>query len=347
MRSRETAEVKTAKGWGGRGATVLAFWYAESVPEWHRPARKTVGMGKVMGQRIVRVISFLLLLACAGGAYYWFRVRHEVGRPTFASGPIAQPTGLGSPAREITSAASTPASNSAAGAAAVDPKKIADSPWHAGEVLEFSANVSKLNNVASLLVQTRERRDFLGRSVWHMQAIAHTANPLRMVFALDDQFDSFSDATSMASVQYEMHLEERGQKVDSVQRMTTTGKEAAPENVTEARVLAGTRDPLGMLQYLRGVDWTKTPEVRSPVYDGHKLYDVRARLESASESVSVPAGDFRTSKIGIRVFDNGVEMKDAVFSLYLANNAARTPVLIEAVIPVATARVELVKSSGR
>ena len=46
-------------------------------------------------------------------------------------------------------------------------------------------------------------------------------------------------------------------------------------------------------------------------------------------------------------FDNGVEMKDAVFSLYLANNAARTPVLIEAVIPVATARVELVKASGK
>src|SRR5277367_5734788 len=90
MRSRETAEVKTVKGWGGGGATVLAFWYAESVPEWHRPARKTVGMDKVMGQRIVRVISFLLLLACAGGGYYWFRVRHEGGHPTFASGPIAQ-----------------------------------------------------------------------------------------------------------------------------------------------------------------------------------------------------------------------------------------------------------------
>jgi len=149
----------------------------------------------------------------------------------------------------------------------------------------------------------------------------------------------------MASVQYEMHLNERGQKVDSVQRMTATGREAAPANVTEARVLAGTRDPLGMLQYLRSVDWSKTPEVHSPVYDGHKLYDVRARQESTAEAVSVPAGNFRASKITLRVFDNGVEMKDAAFALYLANNAWRTPVLIEAVIPVATARVELVQFS--
>jgi hypothetical protein len=129
--------------------------------------------------------------------------------------------------------------------------------------------------------------------------------------------------------------------------MTATGTDVAPANVTEARVLLGTRDPLGMMQYLRGVDWTKTPEVRSPVYDGHKLYDVRAREQSTSEDVSVPAGDFHASKIVLRVFDNGVEMKDAQFALYLANNAARTPVLIEAVIPVATARVELVKAGGR
>jgi hypothetical protein len=36
-----------------------------------------------------------------------------------------------------------------------------------------------------------------------------------------------------------------------------------------------------------------------------------------------------------------------LFALYLANTAARTTVLIEAVLPIATARVELVKASGR
>jgi hypothetical protein len=299
-----------------------------------------------MGLRVIRVMAFLTLLVCAVGAYYWFRANHEAGRPALASASIARPTGLGNAAHEIPSGASpTPSpSSAAADPATVEAKKYAEL-WHSGEVLEFSANVAKLNNVASLRVLTGERQDFLGKIVWHMQAVAHTENPLRMVFALDDQFDSYSDGTSMASVQYEMHLNERGQKVDSVQRMTATGREAAPANVTEARVLAGTRDPLGMLQYLRSVDWSKTPEVHSPVYDGHKLYDVRARQESAAEAVSVPAGNFRASKIALRVFDNGVEMKDAAFALYLANNAWRTPVLIEAVIPVATARVELVKFS--
>jgi hypothetical protein len=80
------------------------------------------------------------------------------------------------------------------------------------------------------------------------------------------------------------------------------------------------------------------------VYDGHKLYDVRAKLADASAAVSVPAGNYRASQIGIRVFEGGVELKDASFVLYLANDAARTPVLLEAILPFATARVELVKT---
>jgi len=165
-----------------------------------------------------------------------------------------------------------------------------------------------------------------------------------MVFELDDQFDSYSDAATLASLQYEMHLSERGQKVESVQRMTATGIEPASPDATETRVLPGTRDPLGMMQFLRNVDWTKTPEVRSPVYDGHKLYDLRAKVAPGSETVEVPAGNYTASKITIRIFEDGLEKKDASFTLYLANTAARIPVLLEAVLPFATARVELQKT---
>jgi Protein of unknown function (DUF3108) len=231
----------------------------------------------------------------------------------------------------------------------VDKKKAAvvaeaASPLRTGETWQYSANVSKLSNVANLLLKVAEKRNFLGKNAWHLQAFAHTENPLRMMFALDDQFDSYSDAGTLVSMQYEMHLNEKGQTVDSVQRMSPSLKEPAPANATAARVLPGTRDPLGMMQYLRTVDWTKTPEVRSPVYDGHKLYDVHARLEARGEPVTVPAGNFNTLKIELRVLDNGAEMKDAHFILYLSNTDARLPVLLEAVMPFATARVELVKA---
>jgi hypothetical protein len=214
-----------------------------------------------------------------------------------------------------------------------------------GETLDFAANVPKLNSVvANLRVKVGERRSVAGKDAWHLQAFAHTENPYRMVFELDDEFDSYSEISNLTSLKYEMHLNERGQKVDTVERMTSSSGEPAPANEVAARVLPGTRDPIGLLMFLRSVDWSSTREVKSPVFDGHKLYDVRAVVVGKGQSVSVTAGKYTATKIEIHVMDNGTEMKDAHFLLYLADGAERLPVLMEAVLPVATARVELVKA---
>lgn len=211
-----------------------------------------------------------------------------------------------------------------------------------GEVLDFTVHFSKLTNVANIRLGVNGKRDFYGRAAWHLQAFAHTVNPLRIVYELDDQFDSYSDSATLESFQYELHLRERGKTVDSVLLMTT-GAEPAPPNTTAARVLPGTRDPLGLLQFLRAVDWTKTKELRGPVFDGHKLYDVRARMTEPAASVQIPAGVFSATQLELQVFENGKELKDTRFTLWLANNAERTPVLLEAELPLGTARVELVK----
>lgn len=284
-------------------------------------------------------VAALVLAGSVAGGYYWLRERSEASARAWAAShevePMSQPDGT------LPSAPSNGPRSDPATSPAADPAANAGLPLRGGEILEYTANVSNLSNVANLKLAVREHKDFFGKMAWHLQAFAHTENPLRMVFALDDQFDSYSDAGTMDSLQYELHLNERGQKVDSVQRMTVGGKEPAPPNATATRVLPGTRDPLGMLEYLRNVDWTKTAEVRCPVYDGHKLYDVRAKLASAGEAVTVPAGSYKASKIEMRVFENGEEMKDAHFTIYLANNAARTPVMLEAIMPFATAQVEL------
>lgn len=291
-----------------------------------------------MSYRKVIGIAALAVLGCATGGYFWLRQRSEASARAWAASHEEEPVTTAPETRTVT----PPEHSSVAGGdKSVKPPVDPGLPLRGGEVLEYTANVASLNNVANLKLEVREHKDFFGKSAWHLQAFAHTENPLRMVFELDDQFDSYSDATTMTSLQYEMHLSERGQKVSSVQRMTVTGKEPAPPDATEARVLPGTRDPLGMMQYLRNVDWTKTTEVRGPVYDGHKLYDVSAKLTGSGEAVTVPAGSYKTSKIEIRVFDNGQEMKDAHFTVYFANAVARTPVLLEAIMPFATARVEL------
>lgn len=278
-------------------------------------------------------------LLLAGGSYYALQQQKKPSTAPVVYQPADFTPHPGAAASDNRPALAF-ASNSAV--AAVEKKNSDPAPaLRSGEVLDYSATVSKLNDVATLRLVVAGRGSLAGKPSWHLQAIAHTQNPLRMVFELDDQFDSYSDAATLASLQYEMHLNERGQKTQSVQRMSSTGKEPAPGNASIARVLPGTRDPIGMMQYLRNVDWTKTSQVRSPVYDGRKLYDVRAALSARSAPVSVPAGKFTATKVEIKVFDNGVELKDSRFTLYLDNKAGHTPVLLEAVLPFAVASVEL------
>jgi hypothetical protein len=295
-----------------------------------------------MSYRKVIGVGALLVVGAATGGYYWLRAKSEASARAWAASHEAEPSA--EPAAE--NRATEPASASPAAGAnkSGEPTPDPGLPLRGGEVLEFTANVANLSNVANLKLHVGERKDFFGKNAWHLQAFAHTENPLRMVFEVDDQFDSYSDAVTMTSLQYEMHFSERGQKVTSIQRMTATGKEPAPRDATATRVLPGTRDPLGMMQFLRNVDWAKTAEVRGPVYDGHKLYDVSAKLTGSGEAVTVPAGTYKASKIEIRVFENGQEMKDAHFTMYFANNVARTPVLLEAIMPFATAQVQLLRA---
>jgi uncharacterized protein DUF3108 len=290
------------------------------------------------------VIGVAVVAMVAGGAYYFVHersARAERTVPTATVAPVSAPAEAPAPplpSAAITAAPSAAAATKAVPAADPGPPGL---PLKGGEVLDFTADVAKVSNVATLELQTVEKRNFYGRNAWHLQALAHTQNPLRMVFELDDQFDSYSDAATMTSMQYEMHLSERGQKVTSVQHLTSTGRDATPPNAVQTHVLPGTRDPLGMMQYLRHVDWTKTQKVEGPVYDGHKLYDVTASLAGSGQSVTVPAGTYSADKVEIRVFDNGQEMNDAHFFVYFAKNEARTPVLLEAEMPFASARVAL------
>lgn len=294
-----------------------------------------------MARKIVISVGALVALGLVAGVFIWMRARGvQPPRPDTASPEPAE-------FHEMSAASQLPVARNEKPAPSTKNKKTAPPAselWlKTGEVLNYTANVSKLDNVATLTLKVSGKGNFLGKNVWHLQAAAHTLKPLRIVFELDDQFDSYSDSGTLASLQYEMRLNERGEKVQSIQRMTSSGKEPASAEATQARVVPGTRDPLGFMQFLRTTDWSSTKQVSSPVYDGHKLYDARAKLVSASAAVGVPAGDFRASKIAISVFENGVESKDASFTLYLANDAVRTPVLLEAIMPIATARVELVK----
>lgn len=213
-------------------------------------------------------------------------------------------------------------------------------PFRAGERLLYRVGWTVFNQAAAIELHVRERRPFYGRHAWHFQAFARTLDPVRTLVVLDNQFDSYTDTRALEARQFEMYLRERGETQDVIVRLLPEG-EPAWSDQRMINVPAGTRDPLGLIFYLRSVDWSRQRLVRVPVHDGRKLYDVEASLATPAASTTVPAGTFTARQIAIRVSEAGQPVRGVGFQLWLANDPRRTPVRMEANLPFGTLRIEL------
>lgn len=216
----------------------------------------------------------------------------------------------------------------------------ASMPFRAGEKLEYRVSWAAFSNAASVELAVPERRDLFGWQTWHFRAVAHTVGSVRSLFTIDDQFDSYADASTLESHQYESHLNELGRIEDKVWHLVAQGQSPrAPGPYTI--VAPGTLDPLGALYALRNVNWQQTPEIRAPVYDGKDLYEMDADRDAANEPMEVAAGNFSTSHVSIRLFEYQKEVPGIHFVVWLDNAGSHAPVLMRAELPVGTFRVEL------
>lgn len=223
------------------------------------------------------------------------------------------------------------------------PREVA-MPFRIGEKLDYRVAWASFTSAASIELSVPERRELMGWGTWHFRALAHTLSPVRSLFAVDDQFDSYTDTATLESRQYETYLNEMGKKQEQKLHFLPEGQ-AGRGNVAGIVVSPGTRDPLGAVYALRGVDWQRTPEFNTPVYDGRDVYEMRARLEAPAEKMVVAAGNFSASKISIHLYQRGKEVAGTSFSAWLAHDAARTPVLMLAELPFGNLRVELVSAA--
>lgn len=229
-------------------------------------------------------------------------------------------------------------SNSNADATGADAQ--AAMPFRTGEVLNYRLEWAPFSNAATVQTAVVERRDLFGWQTWHFRAAVHSQPPLRNLFEVDDQFDSYTDAANLESHQYEMYLDEMGKKQDEVMHLVAIGQ-SRRGNVAPVIVQPGTRDPLGAFYELRATDWKRTPELRVPLYDGSDLYEMRAHVEAGSETVAIAMGNYQATRIAIRLFMHGKEVPQTNFSVWLARDAARTPVLVVAEMPYGNFRGEL------
>ena len=213
-------------------------------------------------------------------------------------------------------------------------------PFRIGETLNYHVTWAGFPSAAKVELSVTEHRQILGWMTWHFRASAHTLSPLRTFLPLDDQIDSYADTKTLESRQYETHLSEMGSIENQILHLSALGLPHRA-GISGVAVLPGTLDPLGTLYVLRTVDWRQTADFRAPVYDGQDVLEVRARQEVANETVAVDAGNFSAARISVHLYKQGVEITRESCTVWLANDLLRTPVLLQAELPLGSVQVEL------
>jgi hypothetical protein len=219
-------------------------------------------------------------------------------------------------------------------------------PFQPGESFHYKLGWATFAHAADVQLDFVERRDLFGQPALHFRASLHSVAPLRTLFPVDDVFDSYSDAKNFDSRQYEFHLDELGSKEERIRRLTSTGI-ARSSPGPHVIVPPGTRDPLGVLYEMRARDWKRATNYRAPMYDGNDVFEVRAQLEVPDEVIAVDAGNFHAMRIDAHLYQKGVQVAKTEFSIWLGNDAARTPLLLDATMPYGKIRAELQATSAR
>jgi hypothetical protein len=230
-------------------------------------------------------------------------------------------------------APSTPWSSPSAGTSGTG--KTPASPLHIGESLSYRVSWSTFATAASATISIPGRLYFFGDSVWDFRAQISTVNPIRQLFTIDDQFISYAAVSTLNSRQYVMRLSELGRNRTQQFRAAPSGGGSDP---SFGIIPPATCDPLSALFLLRTSDWTHP--VHAPVFDGKQTYEMTAQL-LVEESIAVPAGKFSASRIRVDLQGSVEKTAHIALTIWLAQDAYRTPVAVEAALPFGSLRMEL------
>lgn len=213
-------------------------------------------------------------------------------------------------------------------------------PFVVGEKLQYRLSWLNFSSAATISFSVLEQRSLNGWNVYHFRVVANTLPPLRKLFVIDDQIDSYTDSANFTSHQYETYLNELGRSEDS--RMELTPQGGVPRgHVASVIVPAGTRDPVGLLESLRSHDWQANPEIRVPVFDGTDVYEVRAMRAAANQQISVQAGSYDADQFSIQCSQPGKDLQKIRFDVWISRDVRHMPVRMEAQLPLGAFRVEL------
>jgi hypothetical protein len=231
--------------------------------------------------------------------------------------------------------------------AARGPREEARSSWREypfpnGEKLEFTAGWATLVVAGKGELRVASTPSEQNAS-YHFVATAETVAPTSYLFLLQDRFDSYAEAKSLASLRFEMQLREgKSERTGRFEFDHKRGEVRTDDRVVPIK--SGIHDTVALIYAVRATDWEKKDAAAFDFFDGKQTQQLRVRVVSRSDEVVVAAGKFAAIRAEMQVWQQDQPVNDQKLVAWLSGDRRRLPLKVEAQLPFGVIRVELVRA---
>lgn len=212
-------------------------------------------------------------------------------------------------------------------------------PLAPGETLAYDVYWSIFP--AGELVATLLRDAGNGQAPDHIKTTARSQGFVSLLFNVQNEFHSYFDPQTLCSRRMSKKINEGRRRketelvFDSARRLAILeerdlAKPGSPPKHAENEIPACVEDIVTGFYYLRRQPLEVGKEVRVPVNDGSKTYEVSVEVQ-ARERIQTPLGERSAFRLEPKVFD-GLYKRKGRMLIWMSDDAERLPLRIKAMI---------------
>ncbi len=199
-------------------------------------------------------------------------------------------------------------------------------PFTAGETLRFSVRYGPIQ-AGKMTLEVLPMEVWGQDTVWHFRTRAWTEGPIRWIFTVADQIDSWVSASLFATRRYTKYLREgRYQAQVEVDYDPSRGIAIYPDTILE--IPKGALDPLALYYYLRQQNLAVGETLRVPFHVDRRSRMLRIRVVK-EEEIQTPQGRFRCWVVEPDLEGAGLLKGKGHLKVWISKDPRRLPVKIQ------------------
>ena len=220
----------------------------------------------------------------------------------------------------------------------------AAAPFDVGERLEYSLRWGKIS-AGKTIMELTEKTRINDNEVFHIVATTRSNKGISYFYSLNNRINSYIDSENFSTLRYKAVTRENKRKKNESAIFDRLKKEIKYEKNGTKRVINSAvlaYDSIASIYYLRTLNLKPGEKIKFHSFSGGKLFINDVHYEK-KEKITIDGVTYKTLKLSSKTKELHTSKKKGNLFIWLADNQARTPVMIKTKIKFGYITSELIK----